>query len=177
MCGSAGCACWSIDPKGGMEFGRGQKLFTGFAHDNGENTLGLLRAVTTVMQQRAQRLRGQTRLHTPTTAEPLIVLIVDEIASLTAYIGDRKIRAEVEQLLGLLLSQGRAVGVSVIAAVQDPSKDVLPIRQLFSIRVGLRMTESTQTTMVLGAAGPGGGRGLRPHSHQHPRCRLRVRGR
>ena len=135
-----------------MEFGRGQKLFTGFAHDNGDNTLGLLRAVTTVMQQRAQRLRGQTRLHTPTTAEPLIVLIVDEIASLTAYIGDRKIRAEVEQLLGLLLSQGRAVGVSVIAAVQDPSKDVLPIRQLFSIRVGLRMTESTQTTMVLGAA-------------------------
>ena len=40
----------------------------------------------------------------------------------------------------------------MIAAVQDPSKDVLPIRQLFSIRVGLRMTESTQTTMVLGAA-------------------------
>ena len=141
-----------IDPKGGMEFGRGQTLFTGFAYDNGDNTLGLLRAVTTVMQQRAQRLRGQTRLHTPTTAEPLIVLIVDEIASLTAYIGDRKIRAEVEQLLGLLLSQGRAVGVSVIAAVQDPSKDVVPIRQLFSIRVGLRMTESTQTTMVLGAA-------------------------
>ena len=141
-----------VDPKGGMEFGRGQTLFTGFAHDSGEHTLGLLQAVTTVMQRRAQRLRGQTRLHTPTTAEPLIVLIVDEIASLTAYIGDRKTRAEVEQLLGLLLSQGRAVGVSVIAAVQDPSKDVLPIRQLFSIRVGLRMTESTQTTMVLGAA-------------------------
>ena len=141
-----------VDPKGGMEFGRGQKLFTGFAHDNGENTLDLLRAVTTVMQKRAQRLRGQTRLHTPTTAEPLILLIVDEIASLTAYIGDRKLRGEVEQLLGLLLSQGRAVGVSVIAAVQDPSKDVLPIRQLFSIRVGLRMTESTQTSMVLGAA-------------------------
>ncbi|MGO9351294.1 MAG: FtsK/SpoIIIE domain-containing protein [Mycobacterium sp.] len=141
-----------VDPKGGMEFGRGQKLFTGFAYDSGEHTLGLLQAVTTVMQQRAQRLRGQTRLHTPTAAEPLIVLIVDEIASLTAYIGDRKTRAEVEQLLGLLLSQGRAVGVSVVAAVQDPSKDVLPIRQLFSIRIGLRMTESTQTTMVLGAA-------------------------
>ena len=36
--------------------------------------------------------------------------------------------------------------------MQDPSKDVLAIRQLFSVRVGLRMTESTQTTMVLGAA-------------------------
>jgi S-DNA-T family DNA segregation ATPase FtsK/SpoIIIE len=80
------------------------------------------------------------------------VLVVDELASLTAYIGDRKIRAEAEQLLGLLLSQGRAVGVSVVAAVQDPSKDVLPIRQLFNVRVGMRMTEATQTTMVLGSA-------------------------
>ena len=127
-------------------------LFTGFAYDNGAETLGLLRAVVDVMQQRAARLRGRTRLHAPTVAEPLIVLIVDELASLTAYIGDRKIRAEVEQLLGLLLSQGRAVGVSVVAAVQDPSKEVLPIRQLFTVRVGLRMTESSQTTMVLGAA-------------------------
>ena len=79
-----------IDPKGGMEFGRGQTLFTGFAYDNGDNTLGLLRAVTTVMQQRAPRLRGQTRLHAPTTAEPLIVLIVDEIASLTPTSGTAK---------------------------------------------------------------------------------------
>jgi DNA segregation ATPase FtsK/SpoIIIE, S-DNA-T family len=141
-----------VDPKGGMEFGRGQKLFSGFAYDNGHETVELLRAATKIMQQRAQRLRGHTRLHSPSVDEPLIVLIVDEIASLTAYIGDRKIRAETEQLLGLLLSQGRAVGVSVIAAVQDPSKDVLPIRQLFSIRIGMRMTESSQTAMVLGAA-------------------------
>ncbi|MGB5112354.1 MAG: FtsK/SpoIIIE domain-containing protein [Mycobacterium sp.] len=141
-----------VDPKGGMEFGRGQQLFAGFAYDNGERALALLRASTQVMQQRAQRLRGHTRLHVPSSSAPLIVIVVDEIASLTAYIGDRKVRSEVEQLLGLLLSQGRAVGVSVVAAVQDPSKDVLPIRQLFSIRIGMRMTEATQTTMVLGAA-------------------------
>jgi S-DNA-T family DNA segregation ATPase FtsK/SpoIIIE len=141
-----------IDPKGGMEFGRGEQLFSGFAYDNGERTLALLRAAATVLQRRAERLRGHARLHCPTASAPLIVVVVDEIASLTAYIGDRKVRSEVEQLLGLLLSQGRAVGVSVIAAVQDPSKDVLPIRQLFSIRIGMRMTESTQTTMVLGAA-------------------------
>jgi S-DNA-T family DNA segregation ATPase FtsK/SpoIIIE len=135
-----------------MEFGRGQRLFAGFAYDNGECTLALLRTATKIMQQRAQRLRGETRLHTPSASAPLLVLIVDEIASLTAYIGDRKVRSEVEQLLGLLLGQGRAVGVSVIAAVQDPSKDVLPIRQLFSTRIAMRMTEATQTTMVLGAA-------------------------
>ncbi|WP_420221600.1 FtsK/SpoIIIE domain-containing protein [Mycobacterium marinum] len=141
-----------VDPKGGMEFGRGQALFAALAHDNGVQTLSLLRAVVAVMQKRAQRLRGKTRLHTPTAAAPLIILVVDEIASLTAYVGDRKMRVEAEQLLGLLLSQGRAVGISVIAAVQDPSKDVLPLRQLFSIRVGLRMSEATQTTMVLGTA-------------------------
>jgi S-DNA-T family DNA segregation ATPase FtsK/SpoIIIE len=138
-----------VDPKGGMEFGRGQQLFSGFAYDNNGNTLALLRAATKIIQERAQRLRGHTRLHNPSVDEPLIVLVVDEIASLTAYISDRKIRTEAEQLLGLLLSQGRAVGVSVIAAVQDPSKDVLPIRQLFSVRIGMRMTETSQTTMVL----------------------------
>ncbi|RDH76547.1 cell division protein FtsK [Mycolicibacterium moriokaense] len=141
-----------IDPKGGMEFGRGEQLFSGFAYDNGEQTLASLRAAATVLQRRAERLRGHARLHSPTASAPLFVVVVDEIASLTAYIGDRKVRAEVEQLLGLLLSQGRAVGISIIAAVQDPSKDVLPIRQLFSVRIGMRMTESTQTTMVLGAA-------------------------
>lgn len=63
---------------------------------------------------------------------------------------DRKIKVEIEQLLGLLLSQGRAVGVSVVGAIQDPSKDALPLRQLFGVRIGLRMTEASQTTMVLG---------------------------
>ena len=102
------------------------------------------------MHARANRLRGHTRLHTPTTSEPLFVAVIDEIAALTAYVTDRKVRTEVEQLLGLLLSQGRAVGISVVAAVQDPAKDTLPVRQLFTVRIGLRLTEATQTTMVLG---------------------------
>ena len=52
-----------IDPRGGMEFGRGQQLFTGFACDNGDNTLALLRAVTTVMQQRAAAARSPPPAH------------------------------------------------------------------------------------------------------------------
>jgi S-DNA-T family DNA segregation ATPase FtsK/SpoIIIE len=146
-----------VDPKGGMELGRGARLFTAFTHDHTENTLGLLQALVEVMTKRAARLRGRTRLHTPTVAEPLLVVIIDELASLTAYGSDRKIRTDIERLLGLLLSQGRAVGVSVIAAVQDPAKDTLSVRHLFTVRVGLRMTEATQTAMVLGAAGREGG--------------------
>ncbi|WP_100524121.1 FtsK/SpoIIIE domain-containing protein [Mycobacteroides abscessus] len=139
-----------IDPKGGMELGPGAPMFSFFSHDASERTLELLRELVDLMRERANRLRGHTRLHTPTKCDPLFVVIVDEIAALTAYVTDRKVRAEIEQLLGLLLSQGRAVGISVVGAIQDPSKEALPLRQFFGVRVGLRLTESSQTAMVLG---------------------------
>ena len=136
-----------LDPKGGMEFAAGAALFDRFAYDS-DSILEVLRDTTSTMLARAQRLRGTTRCHRPTRADPHIVLLVDELATLTAY-ADRKQRAEVDQLLGLWLAQGRAVGVSVVAAVQDPSKDVVALRQLFPVRVGLRMTEATQSAMIL----------------------------
>ena len=139
-----------IDPKGGMELGPGAPMFSFFAHDATGQTVELLRALVRLMHDRANRLRGHARLHTPTTADPLFVVVIDEIAALTSYVTDRKIKTEIEQLLGLLLSQGRAVGISVVAAVQDPSKDTLPVRQLFTVRIGLRLTEASQTAMVLG---------------------------
>lgn len=150
--GSGQAQVWVIDPKGGMEFGAGQSLFSRFAYDTGEATLSLLRDAAAVLSERAERLRGISRQHEPSVEEPLIVVVIDEIASLTAYITDRKIKLEVEQLLGLLLSQGRAVGVSVVACVQDPSKEVLALRQLFPTRIALRLTEATQAAMVLGQA-------------------------
>jgi DNA segregation ATPase FtsK/SpoIIIE, S-DNA-T family len=139
-----------LDPKGGMEFGAGAPMFDRFAYDP-DTILAVLRDTTATMLERTQRLRGTTRCHRSTRAEPHIVLLVDELATLTAY-AERKQRAEVEQLLGLWLAQGRAVGISVIAAVQDPSKDVVALRQLFPVRVGLRMTEATQTAMILSTA-------------------------
>lgn len=139
-----------IDPKGGMELGPNAPMFSFFSHDATGRTLELLRALVEIMQERANRLRGTTRLHTPTIADPLFVVVIDEIAALTAYVSDRKIKTEIEHLLGLLLTQGRAVGITVVAAVQDPSKDTLPVRQLFTVRIALRMTEASQTAMVLG---------------------------
>lgn len=143
---------WVVDPKGGMEFGSGHALFSRFAYDTGQATLSLLRDAAAVLSARADQLRGVARQHVPSNSEPLIVVVIDEIASLTAYIADRKVKTEVEQLLGLLLSQGRAVGVSVVACVQDPAKDVLALRQLFPTRIALRLTEATQAAMVLGQA-------------------------
>lgn len=139
-----------VDPKGGMELGPGEPLFDEFAYDAGESMLQLLRNAVAIMHERANRLRGVARLHIPTKDEPLILVIVDELATHTAYGTDRKVKVEAEQLLGQLLSQGRAVGVSVIGALQDPSKEVLALRQLFPTRIALRMSEQTQMAMVLG---------------------------
>jgi S-DNA-T family DNA segregation ATPase FtsK/SpoIIIE len=140
---------WVADPKGGMELAAGQTMFTRFATNLGD-IADLLDDAVSLMQDRAGRLRGVTRLHTPTVGEPLVVVVVDEIASLTAYVMDRELKKRLTASLPLLLSQGRAPGVVVLAAVQDPRKDVLPFRDLFPVRVALRMTEAEQVDLVLG---------------------------
>jgi S-DNA-T family DNA segregation ATPase FtsK/SpoIIIE len=140
---------WVLDPKGGMELTAGAPLFARFCHDSAAEMATVLEGAVTVMQARAARLRGVTRLHEPTVDEPLIVIVVDELASLTAY-ADRDDKRRISAALPLLLSQGRAVGVVVVAALQDPRKEVLPFRDLFPTRIALALVEAEQTDLVLG---------------------------
>ncbi len=102
------------------------------------------------MRRRQAALRGKTRLHAPTVGEPLIVMVVDEIASLTAYVTDREAKQRITAAPSLLLSQGRAVGVLVVGAVQDPGKDVIARRDLFPTRIALRLVSADEVDMVLG---------------------------
>jgi len=141
---------WAVDPKGGMELGLGRPLFTRFAHREYADMVGLLEDAVAVMRDRAARLAGAVRLHTPTVAEPLVVVLVDEVANLTAYLSDRDLRRRAEGALALLLTQGRAVGVSVVTCLQDPRKEVLGMRNLFPTKVALRLDEPSQVDMVLG---------------------------
>jgi S-DNA-T family DNA segregation ATPase FtsK/SpoIIIE len=148
---------WVIDPKGGVELAPGRHLYTRFAYGDAKSDVSyeaslaaLLEEAVQVMRERLDRMRGVTRLHTPSTAEPLIVLIIDEIAALTGWITDRAMKRRIESALGLILSQGRAAGVVVVGAVQDPRKDVLPQRDLFSTRIALRLNEADHVTLVLG---------------------------
>ncbi len=140
---------WVLDPKGGMELAPGRPLFARFAYDTPADMAAVLEDAVTVMQARAARLRGTTRLHEPVPGEPLIVVVVDELASLTAY-AERDDKRRITAALSLLLSQGRAVGVVVVAALQDPRKEVLPFRDLFPTRIALALVEAEQTDMVLG---------------------------
>jgi DNA segregation ATPase FtsK/SpoIIIE, S-DNA-T family len=142
---------WCVDPKGGMELAAGAPLFHRFAYDTPAEMADLLDDAVDQLHGRAQRMRAEgRRTHTPTLADPLVVVIVDELAFLTAYLPDRDIKKRITAALSVLLSKGRAVGFSVVAALQDPRKEVAPIRDLFPARIGLRLTEPEQARIVLG---------------------------
>ena len=102
------------------------------------------------MQDRAGRFAGRQRDHTPTIEDPFTVVLVDEVAFLTAYQPDRKLKDRIMAALATLTTQGRAVGYCVVAALQDPRKDVLTIRNLFPDRIAMRLDEPEQVDMVLG---------------------------
>ena len=147
---------WALDPKGGMELASGRRLFARFCY-GGDDTAGweaafadVLDDAVAIMRARQTTMRGRSRLHKPTTDDPFVVIVIDELASLTAYVTDRDIKRRIAASLSLLLSQGRAVGVTVIGALQDPRKEVLPFRDLFPTRLALRLAEPGQVGLVLG---------------------------
>jgi S-DNA-T family DNA segregation ATPase FtsK/SpoIIIE len=164
---------WVIDPKGGMEFAAGQRLFGRYCYgdDNADTSTGdggdgvgrddkrkkgfewgyvtFLEVLVAEMRARQASLRGVARTHKATPASPHIILLIDEFASLTAYIVDREAKKRIETALNLILSQGRAVGITVIAAAQDPRKEVIEMRGLFPTRIALRLSEPDETDLVL----------------------------
>ncbi|GLU50130.1 FtsK/SpoIIIE domain-containing protein [Nocardiopsis ansamitocini] len=139
---------WAIDPKR-MELSYGRTLFARYA-DTGESAVTLLETAVTDMQERAERYAGKQRSHTPTVADPFVVVVLDEVAFLTAYHPDRDVRRRAENAIATLTSQGRSVGFTVLAALQDPRKEVMNLRNLFPDKIALRLDEATQVDMVLG---------------------------
>jgi DNA segregation ATPase FtsK/SpoIIIE, S-DNA-T family len=153
---------WVVDPKGGMEFATGGPLFARYCYGDDDTDdadrkrayeltyAEFLEAAVDKLQERQRRLRGIVRSLTPSVADPLIVIFIDEIASLTAYVVDREAKKRIESALNILLSQGRAVGVVVVGAGQDARKEVVGMRALFPTRIALRLNEADEPDMVLG---------------------------
>jgi S-DNA-T family DNA segregation ATPase FtsK/SpoIIIE len=102
------------------------------------------------MNERTRRYAGRLRTHEPTLDEPLHVVMIDELAALTAYCTERDLQRRAEMAINLLCSQGRAPGFMVFACLQDPRKEVIPARGLFTQMVGLRLKDLSETSMVLG---------------------------
>ena len=140
------------DPKR-MELAYGRPLFERFGRyesDPEQIVLMLEETAATLMQGRAAVLAGEYRDHTPTPEHPFTVIFVDEVAFLTAYQPDKKLRERALAAIATLTTQGRAVGYCVVGALQDPRKDVLTIRNLFPDRIAMRLDEPEQVDMVLG---------------------------
>jgi DNA segregation ATPase FtsK/SpoIIIE, S-DNA-T family len=139
---------WALDPKR-MELSFGRSLFDRYACQAAD-MVDLLEAAVGVMHERAARFGGLTRTFTPSVEFPFLLVLIDELAFLTAYQPDRDLRKRAEAAIATLTSQGRSVGVCVTGALQDPRKDVISLRNLFPTRIALRLDEPDQVDMVLG---------------------------
>jgi S-DNA-T family DNA segregation ATPase FtsK/SpoIIIE len=141
----------AADPKL-MELAFGRIIFDtyGVYAADPEAIADMLDQAVADMQARAASFAGRQRDHTPTREHPFTVVLVDEVAFLTAYQPERKMRERIMNALATLTTQGRAAGYCVVAALQDPRKDVLAIRNLFPDRIAMRLDEPEQVDMVLG---------------------------
>lgn len=140
-----------IDPKGGMELGQAPELFHGGpVFSNGAQAVELLESVAEEVRARAARFRGVRRGWSADSEEPFLLLVLDELADVIAYQTDRKLKERAQLALQTITSQGRAPGVAVLALVQDPRKEIVPFRNLFTTRIAMRLDEAVQVDMVLG---------------------------
>ena len=134
---------WAVDLKGGVELGPWLPATTRAATTN-TAAADLFAALDGVMTERLERLAldGARKL-VPTADEPLIVLLVDELAEL-----------EKDQLAQLrrLVSLGRAPGISVWAATQRPSADLIPtsLRGLFRFAFSFPIKRRRDSDVILG---------------------------
>lgn len=168
-----------IDPKGGVELGFASDLFpdlsaghilsrgagrhvpkslldaNGRVPNELQRHLWLLHWLGEQAMARAARMaQAGIRQHVPTREEPFWVIFIDEIAMLTAYLGTARDKEAANTGIGQIVTQGRALGFVLIGALQDPRKEVLKIRGLFPVKVGLRLDSKTETVMVLGDQAP-----------------------
>jgi S-DNA-T family DNA segregation ATPase FtsK/SpoIIIE len=155
---------WMADLKGGMETAQARPLFHRWAdhvedpdddEDNppdyaGEAALDLVRDFRNEMRARQIELRAQgDRKFSVSHQTPFHVLMIDELAMATA-LGSRYATNELNKLLAEIMTQGRAPGFAVCAYVQEATKDIVPMRELFTRRVCLATTSDSYVDMVLG---------------------------
>ncbi len=139
----------AIDLKYGIEVAIGSPLFTTVATTEA-TAAQLLHKLEEAMDRRGNQMAGTARAHKPTIDNPLLVLLIDELAGLTAYMTDANLKKQIAGSLSRILTKGRAVGIVVVAFMQDPRKEILPMRGLFTQTIALRLRSRDEVAMVLG---------------------------
>lgn len=137
----------AIDPKL-LELKQGLPLFKHYAATE-EETLALLQKVVEMMNEAKESAASSgERDFVPSKRRPLRLILIDEMAPLFVY-WKRSTRDKIEDLLGLILTQGRAVGFLLVGEIQEVTKDVFKQRDLFQRRIALRMPTADYTDAIL----------------------------
>lgn len=139
---------WAIDPKR-LELNSSRGLCARYAVTPAE-IAGALADAVVMMHERGNVLAAQgLRCHVPTPAQPAVVILIDELAGF-AHISERDLKRSIYDSQALLLTQGRACGITVIGCSQASTKEILTLRDLYPLRVCLRVTEADDVTLILG---------------------------
>lgn len=139
---------WVCDPKQ-MEFAALAPVAHRYAASD-EDCADLIADYVEDMKTVQKRVSGKGKRSVAASVEqPWNLLILDELGALLAY-GDARDARENRRNLALVGSQGRASGHHMVGFVQEPTKDTVPIRDLFTVRVCLRITAAGQVDGVLG---------------------------
>lgn len=139
-----------VDLKGGVEFSTGVELFhqVSYTYDDAKDMLARLEES---LEHRLMHMKeSASRKHFPTVEHPLELLLIDEAASLSYLAPDTKTAKVVDGHLKRILSTGRAAGFAVVAAMQDPRKESLTTRDLFTNQIALRLRTEDDARLALG---------------------------
>jgi S-DNA-T family DNA segregation ATPase FtsK/SpoIIIE len=139
-----------LDPSGGVELGRWDEVPGVEICDNPQDAPGFLHSLhgdmeRALLAQRAGRIRNVDH------GDPLTLIVIDELQSLTAH-GDTNIRSQCRQDLADLIGRGRKVGFIVVAATLRPTDNVVPtfLRDLIQYRMAFRCTNAGGSDVILG---------------------------
>lgn len=139
---------WAVDPKLGAELGWGEPLFRRFAYQDFKSMAVLLEDAVEEMHRRAASMFRKARKHVPSVEQPIVVILIDELASLIEDV-PADLKKKFVPALTALLRKGRAFGFYIVGATQDPRKEALPFRHLFQVKIAMRV-ERLQVDMLLG---------------------------
>src|SRR5437764_4950986 len=116
----------------------------------------LLEKAVADLNERNKLIQGNARKIEPSQDMPLVVIVIDELAYLSALVPDKKLRDRAQAAIGTILLLGRATGYCLTACTQDVRKEVIGFRDYFPTKVALGMP-SPMVDLCLGSGAWEGG--------------------
>jgi S-DNA-T family DNA segregation ATPase FtsK/SpoIIIE len=128
---------WGMDLKGGVEMGPQRRIFEIIATSR-EQAVALLHLIKAEIERRQAVLekRGE-RVWTPTRADPVIVISLDEARALLGNANQRELDMAIN-----IATMGRALGIVKILATQYPTCEAIgstQMREQFHHKIVFRM--------------------------------------